>query len=380
MSASCDAPSLSLGRTELLDVTADAARGALNHTIHQAAMASGAADRSEPRPIAETDVLGRIDSLERLARDNPPADRAEDDEPRAGPAAAAAVMPLARLTLALRSSPGAERRSAPRYPYFMPCRIRFGAAEHATTTLDIGRKGSLVRRPPGCEVQPGARGTLWFSSIGSIEVRVTGVNDSSINLVLTRRLSTVAEAAMNGLILRLRSENDYQAGQARMLAATVVSAFLAGIARQAVSLETLLDRQYLPVAGSAPPQFTTAALPFYDAVLPDILSRFFDPRSGMIYAVITDRNGYVPVHNEPYSQPQRPGDEAFNRAHARHRRIYDDAVTLRAARFAREVVIQTYQRDMTAGREMVVKDIAAPIFIQGRRWGCAEIAYSLTGD
>lgn len=377
--------SLAIERPELLDVAADAARNVLNHTLHMPVNAAGmaAAKARDARPATPQDVLGNLDNLQDLARGNPPPAHATDAEPwpaRTQASDGRSIMPLARLTLALRSSPGAERRVAPRFPYFMPCGICFDGQFHETATLDVGRKGTLVRRPEGCGVQPGARGTVRFSSIGTIDVRVTATNESSINLVITRKLSPVAEAAMNGLILRLRSENDYQAGQARMLATTVASAFAAGVARQAITVEGLLDRHYLPMTGTLPPQFTTQATPFYDSVLPAILARFFDPKSGMIYAVITDRNGYVPVHNEPYHQQQRPGDVAFNQARARQRRIYDDAVTLRAARFARDVVIQTYARDIDTGMGLVVKDIAAPIFVRGQRWGCAEIAYSLKAE
>ena len=34
----------------------------------------------------------------------------------------------------------------------------------------------------------------------------------------------------------------------------------------------------------------------------------------MVFCVMIDRNGYLPVHNKIYSHPQRPGDVAFNTA------------------------------------------------------------------
>ena len=352
----------------LLDTAADAARNALQHTLHRAGPDSAGVDMA-----AAPDVLGSLEKLQALTGKSPPPAAPEP------PADAGPLKPLLRLTLALRASAAAERRNTPRFPHVMPCIVTFDGQDHATETLDIGRRGILAKRPDAADIHPGLRARVCFGTIGAVNMRVTGVNAQSVNLVAAGRLGSVAEAALNGLILRLRNENDYQAGQVRMLAATVTSAFEAGLTQNRIKPGDLFDEDYRPVAGSDPQQFTTRATPFHDAVLPDILARMFEPKSGMVYAVITDRNGHVPVHNRPYSQPQRPGDRAFNLGHARQRRIYDDSVTLRAARFAREVVIQTYLRDIAAGPDLYVKDIAAPIFIRGRRWGCAQVAYSLTG-
>jgi hypothetical protein len=38
----------------------------------------------------------------------------------------------------------------------------------------------------------------------------------------------------------------------------------------------------------------------------------------MAFCVAIDRNGYLPVHNRIYAQPQRPGDVAWNTANSRN--------------------------------------------------------------
>ena len=69
----------------------------------------------------------------------------------------------------------------------------------------------------------------------------------------------------------------------------------------------------------------------------------------MIFCAAVDRNGYLPVHNRIYSQPQQPGDVAWNTAHCRNRRIFDDRAGLSAARNVRPYLIQNYPRDMGNG-------------------------------
>src|SRR5262245_6481006 len=65
--------------------------------------------------------------------------------------------------------------------------------------------------------------------------------------------------------------------------------------------------------------------------------------------LMLDRNGFLPVHNKIYSQPQRPGDVAWNTANSRNRRIFNDPAGLAAARNLRSYLIQSYARDMRNG-------------------------------
>src|SRR5260370_35805425 len=73
-----------------------------------------------------------------------------------------------------------------------------------------------------------------------------------------------------------------------------------------------------------------------------------DPR--MVFCVMIDRNGYLPVHNKVYSHPQRPGDVAFNTANSRKRRIFNAPAGLAAGRNTRSYLIQSYARDMGNGK------------------------------
>ena len=65
-----------------------------------------------------------------------------------------------------------------------------------------------------------------------------------------------------------------------------------------------------------------------------------------------------------YSQPQR-GDLAWDTANSRYRRIFNDRTGLASARNQRPFLLQTYRRDMGGGRFVVMKEVAAPINVQG---------------
>lgn len=100
-----------------------------------------------------------------------------------------------------------------------------------------------------------------------------------------------------------------------------------------------------------------------------------DPR--LTFCVAMDRNAYLPVHNRRYAQPQRAGDVAWNTAHSRNRRIFDDRAGLMAARNTEPFLVQSYARDMGGGRMVMMQEVDAPIRVRGRHWGGFRMAYSL---
>jgi len=102
----------------------------------------------------------------------------------------------------------------------------------------------------------------------------------------------------------------------------------------------------------------------------DLLSR--NPE--LIFAVSVDTNGYLPVHNRKYSQPQRPNDPTWNVANCRNRRMFNDRVGLAAGRNTKPFLFQAYRRDMGGGNFAMMKDISAPIMVNGRHWGGLRIA------
>ena len=138
-----------------------------------------------------------------------------------------------------------------------------------------------------------------------------------------------------------------------------------------------MSTRYTLIPGTEPQQFLHAALGFYEDVLPTIQQPFVRPGKGMLYALATDRNGYVPVHNKGFCAPQRPGDLAYNLVYCRNRRLFDDTTTIAAARLTQKPVVQTYLRDTGQGRAALVRSIGVPVMVRGRRWGCAQVAYQM---
>ena len=114
---------------------------------------------------------------------------------------------------------------------------------------------------------------------------------------------------------------------------------------------------------------------FTDRILPAVQEPMLKFSDKVVFCAATDRNGYIATHNLKFSRPQEPGAAEWNAKHARNRRIFNDRVGLRAGQSQRPFLVQAYRRDMGGGEYRMMKDVSAPITVNGRHWGGLRLAY-----
>lgn len=153
--------------------------------------------------------------------------------------------------------------------------------------------------------------------------------------------------------------------------------FETAVANGDIAMDDLFDEDYVKIDGTEPVQHRTKFLDWADRALPEFQEMFLARDSRLAFSVCIDRNGYLPVHNKIYSQPQRSGDVAFNTANSRNRRIFNDAAGLAAGRNIRSYLIQSYARDMGNGKTVMMREIDVPIRVNGRHWGGFRTAYKI---
>jgi len=146
------------------------------------------------------------------------------------------------------------------------------------------------------------------------------------------------------------------------------------LGRSEISVADLFDEDYRPIANTNPAQHTTRFVALADRLFPSVQEPMLALSPKVVFCIAVDRNGYVATHNRQYSHPQR-GDLAWDSAHSRYRRIFNDRTGLASARNTRAFLLQTYRRDMGAGQFIVMKEVAAPITVQGRHWGGVRLAF-----
>lgn len=215
------------------------------------------------------------------------------------------------------------------------------------------------------------------SDIGTLS---DGVNRSVVNIqdasVELDALRSASEKMIGATVqLGVRTADTKYIDEVQKVAQRIQSAIEQGIRNGEVSEEDMFDRDYTNIPGTNPVQVETRYNAFLDKILPPIqepLLRFSDR---VVFCAAVDVNGYLPTHNDKFSHPQRPNDVAWNTANCRNRRIFNDRVGLNAGRNTEKFLLQAYRRDMGNDTYALMKDLSAPIYVNGKHWGGVRLAY-----
>jgi len=142
------------------------------------------------------------------------------------------------------------------------------------------------------------------------------------------------------------------------------------IVAKEVSEERLFSFLYYPVPKTDPPKFTTDWDRLSDRDILPVEEGVLVRSATISYAVLVDKFGYLPTHNQRYAQPLT-GNAATDLVNNRTKRIFNDRVGLLAARSQGPYLLQRYQRD--TGENML--DVSVPVYVRGQHWGALRIGY-----
>jgi methyl-accepting chemotaxis protein len=283
-----------------------------------------------------------------------------------------------RFVIFLRQTEIGDRRRHDRLPCEIDVVVHGRRSDVRGRTADLSEGGLLLRvdAADAARLDLGAAVDADLAGIGSCRLRAVGSSALGVHFAF----ADLRDAEKSDLIAKLatiRAENEVFIERAEQAAARVSAALEEAVANGRIDREALFDNNYVPIAGTEPMQLRTRFLDCVEAVLPAIQEPLLVSDRRMVFCAAVDRNGYLPVHNKVYSQPQRPGDVAWNTAHCRNRRIFDDRAGLVAARNTRPYLIQNYPRDMGNGVTIMMREVDVPIRVFGQHWGGFRTAYKL---
>jgi methyl-accepting chemotaxis protein len=279
-----------------------------------------------------------------------------------------------RMTIFLRQSEAGDRRRHDRLPCEIPVKLRTNAGMSAGRTGDLSEGGMLVRVE---QPQAFASGTILRTEIeglGETRARLANVSPLGLHFEFLEMQADVREK-LERKLASIREENREIVALTINGANEVSRALEKLVEDRKLTQDELFDNNYIVIEGTKPVQYRTRFLAGLEEVLPPIQERLLESDARMVFCVAVDRNAYLPVHNRKYSHPQRPDETAWNTAHSRNRRIFDDRAGLTAARNVRPYTIQFYPRDMGDGVTIVMREIDAPIRVFGKHWGGFRAAY-----
>lgn len=155
-------------------------------------------------------------------------------------------------------------------------------------------------------------------------------------------------------------------------AATMSQILTASLVKGHLTHAQLFDTNYRPIPDTDPQKYHTAYDSYTDLNIQQDLDKFLAQDDQVVFAVLVDRNGYLPTHNTKYSNPLT-GDIEKDKMGNRTKRIFNDPVGLKAAQSTENVLVQAYNRD--TGEKMW--DISAPVYVNGEHWGAFRVGYSM---
>ncbi|MCE1235682.1 MAG: methyl-accepting chemotaxis protein [Hyphomicrobiales bacterium] len=281
-----------------------------------------------------------------------------------------------QLVTVLRQTPEADRRRHDRWPVELRGEMQIGANRLRFHTIDLSLGGALVV-PEGPEAIPnGSR--LEMDVVGLCRLIGTVVARSAHGLhVKFSDGDPAAEAQVRAKIATLDAEYRPMIHRAERAAERIRGVIEAAVDDGSLAMSDLFDTNYRAIKDSAPVQYETRGLKALESILPPVQEAILVEDERMAFCAAVDVNGWLPVHNKIYSQPQRPGDVLWNTANSRNRRIYDDRTGLLAARNTRSFLVQAYMRDLGGGNIVAMKEIDIPLVVKGRHWGGFRTAYRM---
>jgi len=157
---------------------------------------------------------------------------------------------------------------------------------------------------------------------------------------------------------------------AREGANRIAAQFETDVEHNRITLDDLFDRSYQLIPNTAPAKYQTRFDRYTDQVLPAIQESLLTRHDGLVFAIACTPQGYVPTHNQAFSQPLT-GDPQVDTLHNRTKRKFEDRTGIRCGSHQQALLLQTYTRDTGE----LMHDLSVPIMVKGRHWGGLRLGY-----
>ncbi|MGA2288570.1 methyl-accepting chemotaxis protein [Bradyrhizobium sp.] len=281
-----------------------------------------------------------------------------------------------RCAVLLHQEEREDQRRRERLPCHLKIELQTARGLIAAPVYEISMEGILICGPDAERLPLNQSMDAELEGVGRCRVRI-GEHSKAGAKARFEAPSAALQEKIEDRLWSIHDENTEFVTRAMEAGTALTRIFEDAVASGAIPVDDMFDENYVEIPGTNPLQHRTRILDWADRALPPFQEAFLakDPR--MVFCVMIDRNGYLPVHNKIYSHPQRPGEVAWNTANSRNRRIFNDPAGLAAGRNLRSYLIQSYARDMGNGQTVMMREIDVPIRVNGRHWGGFRTAYKL---
>ena len=209
------------------------------------------------------------------------------------------------------------------------------------------------------------------SAVSDNETKLATAHDRMEDLELTASdmFDKLVKAGMS-------PEDSAMVGKAQAHAANLSRLVEDAIDRGELSLDEMFDQDYREVPGTNPKLYRTRFSDWADRVWQPAYDAFLEENREAHMCSAADMNGFLPTHISDRSRTPT-GDEAHDTQYCRNGRIMLEGVDMVAKKSSDPYTMAVYRHENDGRTYMVVRNVYVPLIVKGRRWGDAELAYSL---
>ena len=146
--------------------------------------------------------------------------------------------------------------------------------------------------------------------------------------------------------------------------------FEKAIESNSISESAFFNTKYQLIESTNPEKYSTGFDSFTDSNLPNIQEPILTEHKNIVFAIVCDKTGYVPTHNNAFCKPLT-GDFEKDMVGNRTKRVFNDRTGARCGSHTKKLLLQTYMRDTGE----IMHDLSVPIYINKRHWGGFRIGY-----
>lgn len=190
----------------------------------------------------------------------------------------------------------------------------------------------------------------------SLELTASEMFDSLVHAGLSPQDSVMVEQAQ---------------GWAKEIAASVETAVEEG----EIGIDQVFDQDYELISDSKPKRYRNGLTEWAMKNWRPKLDAAKASHPDIDAAACTDTKGYLPTHISEMSKAPT-GDLAHDIKHCRHGRILMEPIDQKAKASTAPYMMAVYRQEGDGTQYRIVRNVYVPLYINGRRWGDFELAYS----
>lgn len=208
--------------------------------------------------------------------------------------------------------------------------------------------------------------------------RAASDNEAKLEIAHARMidLELTASEMFDGIVHAGLSPNDSAMVELAQRHAREVEAIAEeAITKGELTEAQMFDQAYRLIEGSNPQRFRTSFSDWAHANWRFKLDAVSGSDVRIMATACTDQKGWLPTHLTKHSATPT-GDLTHDTQFCRNGRILYDAIDQRAKESRAPFMMAVYRQEGDGTTYRVVRNVYVPMFINGRRWGDFEVAYT----